>query len=192
MLYLASKSPRRKEILKMLGIEFEVLNNTFDESLIKLKSPKNFVLEASYKKAESVTEEVKEGFILGVDTIGYLGDSFLLKPKDKSDAIETLNNLRNRKHIVFSGMTVLKIKDYKVLEAKSRYAKTKVFFGDFSDELINEYVESGVPLDKAASYGIQDRGALFVEKINGCFYNVMGLPVYELNVVLTEIGYYKS
>ena len=175
----------------MIGIEFELLKNSFDESSISLLSPKNFVLAVSFQKAKSVVDQVEDGFILGVDTIGYFHEEFLFKPKDKIDAIKTLSKLRNDRHAVFSGLTVLKVKNYEIVDSVRTFAKTKVFFGDFSDDLINKYVESGKSLDKAASYGIQDEGSLFVKKINGCFYNVMGLPVYELNVALKEIGYFK-
>jgi len=178
MLYLASNSPRRKDILNMLGVKFKLIKNNFNEAELELVEPSKFVMDSSYQKALSACHNVENGVILGADTIVYFDNMIFGKPEDKKDAVRMLKLLRNNKHTVYTGITFIKVLNGKIVDYKSGYEKTDVYFSDFDDELIYDYISSkDSPMDKAASYGIQDKGALFIKKINGCFYNVVGLPV---------------
>ena len=184
---LASASPRRREILEKLGLEFEVLVSSADESKIDKNSvkPSLYVQELALLKACAVAEKLKNknALIISADTIVYLDGEILGKPQNEDDAECMLSKLSGKCHSVFSGICVMDAKTLKSVCAKE---ETKVFFDKITPEKIKDYVKSGEPLDKAGSYAVQGLGALFVEKIEGDFFNVIGLPVKKLSEILEK------
>lgn len=177
---LASQSPRRKELLGLFHIPFTVrvadINETMDETL----SPYDAVAQVSRKKAEAVKQSEDE-LIIAADTIVVCKGQILGKPRDEADARRMLRLLSGTDHQVMTGMTVLKGDRCVVCTEVA-----DVHFRDLSDTQIDAYIQTGEPMDKAGSYGIQGGAALFVEKIVGDFYNIMGLPVCRLGQILEE------
>lgn len=184
---LASASARRHELLKRLIPQFDIIASGFDESSVRFDgSLGTYVMEMAEGKVNDVSERVEEDtLIIGCDTIVAFDDKILGKPRDEQEACEMLKNLSGRTHSVYSGLVVF---DKKKNVLKKTFVRTDVKFSDLSDEAIRRYVSSGEPMDKAGAYGIQGNGAIFVEEIHGCYYNVVGLPLNKLNDVLREIG----
>jgi len=182
-LILASSSPRRAEILKREGVNFEILiPEKIEEKDICLE-PVSHVLELSKRKAESVLEKVKDGLILGADTVVVLGDKILGKPKDQREAFLFLKTLSGKTHRVYTGITVIHKKSGKV---KSDYGCTEVKFNQLKSEDILKYIATGEPMDKAGAYGIQGIGSFLVENIKGDLDSVIGLPVKKLKRLLEQ------
>lgn len=173
MIILASQSPRRQELLKLITNDFEIKVSNVDESLPSGISPKNAVLYLSKIKAEPFKND--SDIIIGADTVVALDGKILGKPKNEENAREMLRFLSGKAHSVFTGVTVIK-GDI----AKSFAVETKVKFFDLTDEEIDEYIKTGESADKAGAYGIQGYGSLLVEKIDGDYFNVVGLPVSRL------------
>ncbi len=176
---LASASPRRKEILSMAGFEFRVKPVYVEE--VVLSSPIDTALENSRRKVLAVKEFLRKGEVaLAADTVVVLGNKILGKPKDSEEAVEFLKQLSGRWHTVVTAFSILSPSGYLL----SDYEESRVKFKRLSTEEIEWYVSTGEPLDKAGAYGIQGIGALFIERIEGDFYNVMGLPVGRIYDIL--------
>lgn len=173
MIILASQSPRRQELMKLTGLEFTVKPSDADETVSQSLSPEETVKFLSMKKALALKNE--NDIIIGADTVVSIDGKILGKPKDDKDAYNMLKLLSGRTHSVFTGVTVIKNE-----KSETFSCETKVTFYPLSDEEIKEYVKTGEPRDKAGAYGIQQRGGLFVEKIEGDYNNVVGLPVAQL------------
>ena len=184
---LASGSPRRKELLELIGLEFKVIVSQADEdSVSKDLKPELYVQELALLKASATAKEVlrnKNAVIISADTIVTLDGQILGKPKDEDDAFNMLSKLSGREHEVYTGYCVMRISNGKAVCGKVR---TKVKFKDLSDDKIRGYINSGEPMDKAGAYGIQGKGSLLVKKIDGDYFNVVGLPVSELNRILKK------
>ena len=180
MIILASASPRRRELLSYV-CEFEVRPTDCDESC-DIASPEEFVRELSRRKALACAAEAGD-IVIGADTVVAIDGEILGKPKDAEDAKNMLRKLSGRTHSVFTGVTV--VKDG---EAHTFAERTDVTFFELSAETIDRYVASKEPCDKAGAYGIQGKGCLLVEKINGDYFNVVGLPVARLSRLLNTIG----
>lgn len=180
---LASKSPRRKDILKTMGINFNVDVPDIDETVSEELSPKEAVCEISRRKAEAVVRkyEGKDVLVISADTVVVIDGNIIGKPKDVEDAFRILSNLSGRTHTVYTGFTV----SYNG-KTVSDYEDTDVKFKDLKKEEILAYIASKEPMDKAGAYGIQTKGNLFVEYIHGDFYNVMGFPVSKICVTVKE------
>lgn len=179
---LASSSPRRKQLLRQLGLEYEIRENTIEEVFDPAKSPEENVLSLSALKAKIVANSVDDGIVVGADTIVVLDGQILGKPKDTAEAEAMLTLLSGREHRVYTGFTIIEKPSGK---SASDVEVTKVRFRELDGEEIKQYVRSGSPLDKAGAYGIQDDfGAVFVEKIEGCFYNVVGFPLAKFYLSL--------
>lgn len=182
---LASQSPRRRKLLKKMDISFSVRNIDISEEIYNEENPQDYVLRMAETKAAEGARTEKNALVIGADTIVCIDNEILGKPKDKEDAAKILNKIQGRKHFVFTGVSLNLDNGEKVV---SFIEKTEVNFAKMSREEILNYIETGEPMDKAGAYGIQDKGALFVKSINGCFYNVMGLPVRriyeELNILI--------
>ena len=175
---LASKSDRRKTLLRQLGIRFKVIESYAEEVELNYGSPVKLVRHNSKIKAEAVAERVKDKIIIAADTVVYLDGFVFHKPKDEREAVKYLSTLSGRVHTVYTGICIINARNGEVL---SDYEKTKVYFRDLSDKEIRYYVKNYKPLDKAGAYGIQeDFGCLFIEKISGDYYNVVGLPLTKL------------
>jgi septum formation protein len=185
-LILASRSPRRQQLLGILGIPFQIQIADIDESRMENESPSDMVARLSTEKATKIAEREKDVVVIGADTIVVLDERILEKPATPEDAREMLSSLSSKTHIVYTGVSVTESGENSVARRQLRFVeKTLVTFGEITDDQIDHYIASGSPFDKAGGYGIQDdRGALFVEKIDGDFYNVMGLPIFRLNQLL--------
>lgn len=179
MIILASKSPRRRELLKYITTDFTAVSSDVDEALPDGISPSDAVLYLSKIKAEPFRND--NDIVIGADTVVSIDGKILGKPCDKAEARQMLKSLSGREHSVFTGITVIK-----GTKEKSFYTETKVRFFELSDDDISNYIETGEPMDKAGAYGIQGLGSLLVEKIDGDYFNVVGLPVSKLNKVLKE------
>lgn len=174
-LILASRSPRRAALLRQIGFTFEIHPSRIDETIADDVSPEEHVKILSERKAREVAQYFSEGVVLGADTIVVLDGEIINKPKSPDDAILILNRLSGRQHEVYTGITLMNTSNSHVVQ---EVEKTEVWFRRLDMNEITEYVASGSPLDKAGAYGIQDDyGAVFVEKVCGCFYNVVGLPL---------------
>ena len=187
---LASKSPRRKSILENIGIQFDVIESNFDEKIEEIKTPEDTVKYLSYKKAESVAQNLKKSekagtLVIGADTVVVLDSEILGKPKSYDDAFGMLRRLSGKWHSVYTGICV-----YNVYNSKYAvdFETTRVKIKSLTPDEINRYIERERPYDKAGSYAIQGYGSLIVEKINGCYFNVVGLPVFKLSNLLMEFG----
>ena len=178
---LASQSPRRKELMGLIGVPFVVRAADIDETMDPQKAPRDEVARVSRKKAEA-TPRNPEDVVIAADTIVVCSGQILGKPKDEADAFRMLRLLSGRDHQVMTGLTVLRGTDCQVCTEV-----TDLHFRELSDKEINRYIRTGEPMDKAGSYGIQGGGALFAEKIVGDYYNVMGLPVCRLYEILRNM-----
>ncbi len=177
MIILASKSPRRRELLSFITTDFTVKSADVDETLPQGITPDKAVEYLSKIKAQPLKNETD--IVIGADTVVALDGKILGKPRDKADAFATLRMLSGREHSVFTGVSVIKGEK---IETFSVQTKVKMF--ELTDEEIEEYIATGEPFDKAGSYGIQGKGSLLVEKIDGDYFNVVGLPISRLNRVL--------
>ena len=185
---LASTSPRRREILDLAGISFEVENSDTDETITGDVSPAEYVDELSLRKAGTVAKRHPDDIVIGADTIVTYDDRILGKPKDHDEAFEMLCGLSGRTHSVYTGVTIIYPSGEFNLQADTFHVITEVTMYDSDKELLRSYADSGEPLDKAGAYAIQGRGAVLVERIEGDYYNVMGLPIAELYRHLLAAG----
>jgi len=175
-LILASKSPRRQELLRLMDIDFRIVLKEVDESYPDNLSPEEIALYIAEKKARAFDETVTDEIVLTADTIVCLDNLILGKPDDEAHAIEMLKLLSGRMHRVITGVCLLYKHQY-----HSFYDISEVYFGELTDEEIINYVRKYQPFDKAGSYGIQERiGLIGIERINGSYTNVVGLPTEKL------------
>ena len=181
-LILASQSPRRRELLGLFHIPFEIRVADIDESMDPGQAPALEVARVSRAKAEA-TPRQPEDVVIAADTIVVLGGQVLGKPRSEAHAEEMLAALSGKDHQVMTGVTVLR--GNRVL---THTEITDIHFRELSRQEIRRYVATGEPMDKAGAYGIQGGAALFAEKMNGDYYNVMGLPVCRLWQMLREIA----
>ena len=182
---LASQSPRRKELLGQMGLRgFKVTSPEVDETVDEHLPPAQVVEELSRRKAMAVARHADgDDLIIAADTVVALEGAVLGKPADGADAARMLAALAGRTHFVYTGLTVLRGE-----RARTVSEETAVTFRPLTEGEIAAYVATGEPLDKAGAYGIQGYGALLVEGIRGDYYNVMGLPVCRLGLLLKELG----
>ena len=185
---LASKSPRRRELLKNLGItDFEVIPAHGEERLVSGLSPEDEVRSIALGKAREVAQACSgDDVVIAADTLVFLDGEPLGKPASRDDAFRMLRALSGRSHSVLTGVAVIRGED-ELCECES----TRVFFRDLSDDEIEKYVDSGEPMDKAGAYGIQGRGSVFVPRGEGDYFNVMGLPVARLYLMLRQMGIFN-
>lgn len=175
---LASRSPRRSHLLAQLGFDFEVQPSEIDETVSDTVTPVELVRTLAFEKASAVSRARPESLVLAADTIVVLDDIILGKPGDAAEARAMLRSLSDATHTVYSGIALIHRASRRAITGVE---STRVTFDALSEEEIEEYVEGGSPMDKAGSYGIQDdRGALFVKRIEGDYYNVVGLPLHRL------------
>jgi nucleoside triphosphate pyrophosphatase len=182
---LASASPRRKEILALTGLEFRVDAGDYEETMDLPMEPHELARFLSREKADAVALKYRNALIIAADTFLLFEGGLLGKPRDERDAGRMLARLNGRSHSVITGFTVLDTANKKSV---SDSVETKVYFRRLTSKEISSYVKSGEPLDKAGSYGIQGLGALLVEKIEGDYFNVMGLPIGALAQTLKKFG----
>ncbi|EOU1464012.1 Maf-like protein [Clostridium perfringens] len=176
---LASKSPRRVEILEKIVKEFEVVQSNFDENTIDFKGDiEKYVKDLSRNKAIEVSKRLNEpSIVIAADTVVFQSGKVLEKPKNEEDAFSMLSSLSGNTHKVYSGICLINTYDDIVV---TDCDCTEVRFSELNPRQIRNYINSGEPMDKAGAYGIQGLGGAFVEGIKGCYYNVMGLPLNKL------------
>ena len=183
-LILASSSPRRKLLLRQLGLRFTIKPSGSSEQWQANQSPSLNARRIALEKARATSRRQRTGIVVAADTVVVLGKQILGKPKSKNDARRMLQLLSGRSHIVYTGFAIV---DAATGRSQAETVRTGVQFRKLSPGEINAYVASGIPMDKAGAYGIQDDfGAVFVEKVKGCFYNVVGLPLARFFVALEE------
>jgi len=182
---LASGSPRRKKLLEQIGMEFEIIPSKVDESRFGIDDPKELVVTLAIEKAKDVAARLKEGIVIGVDTVGLIDGEILGKPHTRENAIRMLEKLSGREHMVYSGLAVIDAGSGKM---ESALVETRVKFRELSRKIIEKYVDSENVLDKAAAYAIQEGAAAFVERIEGCYYNIVGLPLAKLSEILEKFS----
>ena len=182
---LASKSPRRKALLKSIGINAEIIPARIDESIYSGLEPEKMVRELAMLKAADVARSFgKNTVVIGADTCVCLDNKVFGKPSTIEEAKSMLRKLQGKTHEVYTGYCVF---DCTTKNAVSRSEKTLVTFKSLSEEEIDAYVKTREPMDKAGAYGIQEKGAIFVEKIEGDYFNVVGLPLCALSKLLSEM-----
>ena len=182
MLVLASRSPRRSEILQQAGIQFVVRPADIDETPRRDEQPRDYVMRVAREKAMAVPAGPAE-IVLGADTTVVIGGRIMGKPRDPSDAIHMLETLSGQRHDVITGICLRT-----AARSIADCSVTSVWFAALSSREIQEYVAGGEPMDKAGAYGIQGLASRFVERIEGCYFNVMGLPVALVYRRLRELG----
>ena len=171
---LASASPRRKELLSLAGIEYEVVISQCEEILPDGITPDKAVEELARQKAEDVFSRNNDALIIAADTVVALGNTILGKPKDEEDAFNMLTSLSGRRHTVYTGVCI-KTSD----KTDIFHVATEVEFYDLSEQEIKDYIATKEPMDKAGAYGIQGKGFVLVKGIHGDYFNVVGLPLAE-------------
>jgi septum formation protein len=181
---LASASPRRKMLLKSLGIKFSAMKPKVQEKIDSL-TPEKLAIKLAKEKVFSVTSKIKRGIIIGVDTIVVFDKKILGKPNSRAEAYKMLRLLSNQTHKVISGLYLLSLPEKKSVKG---YEATEVTFRRLTSYEINEYLKTNEAYDKAGGYGIQSTGGKFVKKINGCYFNVVGLPITKLIRLLKKLG----
>ena len=174
-LILASKSPRRKFLLKQIGMKFRIIPSNVTEVFILSESPSDNAERIALEKASEVASRLRKGIVIGADTIVVIDHHVLGKPTSKDDARRMLKLLSRREHSVFTGFALIDVESGRHVTGVE---ETKVRFRKLEEKEITDYINSGSPMDKAGAYGIQDDfGAVFIEKVDGCFYNVVGFPL---------------
>jgi septum formation protein len=184
-IYLASRSPRRKKLLKQLGIKFKSFAVDLNEEILDGEHPVQTVKRLAEHKSRLAVRKVSKGIVITADTIVVLNTEIIGKPKNKKDAFNILSKLSAKTHRVYTGFVVFNTVSKKKILG---YEKTSVTFKRLTKKEMYGYIKSGSPMDKAGAYGIQDDfGAVFVKRINGCYYNVVGLPLAKLYRALMDI-----
>ena len=180
---LASKSPRRIKILKMIGLDFDIAPSKLDEKIKINLAGKSFTEYWSKEKAKLISNQYPERLVIGADTIVIFNGQIIGKPKDKNDSKNMLMMLSGNSHEVVTGMTLIS-KNEQI--SKTFSVSTKVFVRKIPDRQIDYYVDNYKTTDKAGSYGIQEWFSIWIKKIDGCYYNVMGLPISRFYKELSE------
>ena len=196
-IYLASRSARRRDLLKQMGVNFEMLllregpgrGADFDEAQLPSETPRDYVVRVARLKADAGWERLEQRRlmrhpVLAADTTVALGNSILSKPTDREDAVAMLKQLSGSTHQVY---TAVAVKFYD--SVKETLSVTEVRIRELTDDEIRRYVSSGDPLDKAGAYGIQGKASMFIESINGSYSGVVGLPVFETAQLLGNFGF---
>lgn len=182
---LASASPRRKEILENFGFSFKTIVKNIDETSDKAKAEEK-ILEIAEKKARAAAIDFPDENVAGADTVVVVDGKILGKPKNEEEAFSMLKSLSGRSHEVITAFSFININKN---ISYSDYEITKVYFKNLTDDEINWYINTKEPMDKAGAYGIQGKGAFFVEKIEGDFFSVMGFPLGKFVRFLNKTGF---
>lgn len=182
---LASTSPRRHGLAQDMGLEFEIAPSDYEEDMTLGLTPDKLVMELSNGKASDVARKFKDEIIIGADTIVVFEGKKLGKPKSKEDAFKMLKSFSGKWQEVYSGVTMIDCKTGKKVQD---YEVSKVKFRKLNDDEIKRYIETGESMDKAGAYGIQGLSSIFIEKVEGCYQNILGFPVYNIYKNLKKLG----
>lgn len=180
---LASKSPRRVELLNQIGLDFQCIPAHVEETGMGEKEPGAFAEMNAFIKAQKIAEQYPDSIVIGADTVVVYENIIFGQPENAEEAYEMLKKLSGCSHEVITGLAVVSINE-NIKEITSE--RTFVHMRKISDNAIRSYINTGEPLDKAGAYGIQGKAALFVDKINGCYNNVVGLPISLLCTLLNK------
>ena len=186
-LILASASPRRAELLQQIGVQYSVCSADIDESVLAEESPSAYVARLAEEKAQVVLSENQNSVVIAADTSVVLGGQILGKPENEHHADEILQSLSGKEHHVYTGVSVCQMKQG-VIEVLTDVVKTQVSFFPLAPEQIQHYIATKEPMDKAGAYGIQGKGAVFVESIQGSYSNVVGLPLAQTAQMLAKFN----
>jgi len=184
-LILASASPRREELLRLLGLDFQVIPSRADETFFINEKPAEHVLRLAENKAHTIAQVYPQAWVLGADTIVVIDGEVLGKPADSSEAERMLEKLSGRTHEVFTGFALLRLSGHVAIKEEVRAAVT---FRNISEDEKLWYIQSPEPYDKAGAYAVQGLGAFFIKEIQGSYTNVMGLPLCEVVDALKKAG----
>lgn len=182
---LASTSPRRHGLAQQMGLEFDIVASGFEEDMTQDLGPEELAKTLAYGKAADVAKKYQEGIVLGIDTFVSFTGQKLGKPKTESEARDLLKSFSGKELHVYSGVAMIdcetgtEIKDCEISEVK---------FRELSDEEIDRYVKTGEPMDKAGAFAVQGLGSIFIEKINGCYANIVGFPISNIYKNLSKLG----
>jgi septum formation protein len=182
---LASTSPRRRELLQQIGLDFKIMASNYEEDMTLKMSNIQLAKTLAHGKAREVADRLKSGIVIGSDTFIVFAGQRIGKPKNKQVAVETLRTISGLWLSVYSGLAIIDIKNGREVRDCEL---TKVKIKTLSESEISNYIKTGEPLDKAGAIAIQGRGAKFVEKINGCYSSTVGLPLYKLYINLQKLG----
>lgn len=185
-LILASTSPRRADLLRQAGLDFRVVAPDISEKISASLTPAELVNKLALKKALNVARRLREGIVLGADTVVYHGGEIIGKPRDTEEAGQMLWRLQGERHEVLTGLVLI---DAVSGCTESATAITAVWLKKLERKEIDAYIATGEPFDKAGAYGIQGRAGLFVERVEGCYFNVVGLPLGLLYDLLKNIKF---
>ncbi len=185
-LILASASPRRRDLLTRLGLSFEVVPAEIDETFTLGVPPDQMVIRLAEAKAQTIAASHVDALVIGADTTVVIDDEVLNKPVDAHHATRMLRQRRGRPHHVFTGLAVI---DTRSGVVERGVVSSRVHMREYSDVEIAAYVATGEPLDKAGAYAIQGDTGVFVDRIDGCYFNVVGLPLCELTWLLSQRGF---
>ena len=185
-LILASASPRRAELLSQVGISYEIIEPELEEKLDRGEKPCHIALALAEEKARSVVQKLDSGVVLAADTLVVYRGELLGKPVDQDDARRMLSLLSGSRHEVITGLVLI---DAASGLLEKDYAKTTVWMKSLSEAEISDYIKGGESLDKAGAYGIQGKAALFVDRIEGCYFNVVGLPLSLLYDMMQKLQF---
>ncbi|MDD4237619.1 MAG: Maf family protein [Desulfotomaculaceae bacterium] len=183
---LASSSPRRADLLKQAGLEFNIMVSEVDETLAPGLAPDELVELLALRKANAVAVRLDSGIVIGADTVVVQAGRILGKPSGPQEASAMLRLLQGSGHEVYTGVALVDVISRETLVG---HEMTRVFFNGLSEEEIRRYVATGEPLDKAGAYGVQGLAALFINRLEGCYTNVVGLPLARLAKMLKKLGY---
>lgn len=182
---LASKSPRRKAMLDLFNLKYECISADIKEEIYPGEEVRVAVRRIARNKAESVCRDLSDGLVISADTAVVCNGEILGKPSSREDAYDKLKFLSGKAHNVITAVCVV---DAETLVYQLQDEISKVYFRNISDEEIYAYISSGEPMDKAGAYAIQGMASVFVEKIEGCYYNIVGMPLKNLYVMLNKQG----
>ncbi len=182
---LASRSKARQKLLKQIGLKFQVAVSKIKESRRIGGSCADLVMENALAKARDAAKKFTRGIVIGADTVVLAGDKIIGKPKNMKDAFQTLKLLSQKPQWVYTGIAVVDLDSRKIY---SDYEKTKIYMYRLTDGQIINYFKRASPLDKAGSFDIEGLGGIFIDRIEGCFYNVVGLPLAKLARLLRKAG----
>ncbi len=182
---LASRSKAREKLLKRIGLKFQVVESRTKEKRILQGRCSDLVIGNALQKAKDVSKKFDSGIVIGADTIVLVGKKIVGKPKNLRDAFKSLKTLSKEPQWVYTGIAVVDIDNKKTL---TDYEKTKVYMYPLSDREIKEYFKKVSPMDKAGSFDVEGPGSIFIDRVEGCFYNVMGLPLAKLGRMLEKVG----
>lgn len=186
---LASASDRRKDILSQVGISYEVMPSSIDEDAIQADTPAALVEALSAAKAEDIAERLTKNFvIIGADTVVVKDNSILGKPSDEAEAAKMLQMLQGNRHEVYTGVTLISVSPEGKRLIDTFHVRTIVDMIPMTAAQIDAYIKTGEPMDKAGAYGIQGRGAAYIQDIAGDYYNVVGLPISTVLARLANMG----